>query len=187
MKNKPVFYDTDCLACFLVIGDVSILCNLFSKIIIPKPVYEELSHDGTPLFIKTNLYNLIEKDFVEVKDISIISKEYTAYKCIKDGLWSNRPVGKGEASAIAFAIKNNGVVASNNLKDVKELTEKYELPLLTTALILAKSVQKGLIDESRANSMWKKMLERNRNLPDNSFSDYYSNRYKKDCEEFLDF
>ena len=39
--NKKIFYDTDCLSCFISINDVSILKKLFDKVIIPNEVYEE--------------------------------------------------------------------------------------------------------------------------------------------------
>lgn len=42
--DSPIFYDTDCLVSFLVIGEGNLLHKLFSKIIIPKQVYDELSH-----------------------------------------------------------------------------------------------------------------------------------------------
>ena len=39
---KPVFYDSDILICFLAISRQDILKKLFSKVIIPAPVYYEL-------------------------------------------------------------------------------------------------------------------------------------------------
>ena len=36
--NKNIFYDTDCLSCFISINDVSILKKLFDKVIIPNEV-----------------------------------------------------------------------------------------------------------------------------------------------------
>lgn len=71
--NKPVFYDTDCLACFLIIGECSILIQMFSKIIITEPVHRELFNESTPPIIKNNLRVLIGRGgFVEVKEMSIL-------------------------------------------------------------------------------------------------------------------
>jgi len=187
LKNRPIFYDTDCLACFLIIGECSILCEMFSKIIIPRVVYNEFFNESTPIMIKNNLKSLIDDGFVEVKDMIITSREYSNYRCIESGLWSDngKRVGKGEASVIAFAIENEGIVASNNLSDVKHFTDKYNLPLLTTAIILGKAFEMNIINETQGNILWEKMLKRNRNLPDNSFSSYYQNRYETDCNDFL--
>ena len=90
-SSKPVFYDTDCLTCFLIIDESSIfqtilskmLGEMFSKIIIPRPVYEELFNESTPITIKDNLRSLIENGFVEVKDMSISSREYANYRCLE--------------------------------------------------------------------------------------------------------
>ena len=53
--DSPIFYDTDCLVSFLVIGEGNLLHKLFSKIIIPKQVYNELSHPNSPPIIKNEL------------------------------------------------------------------------------------------------------------------------------------
>jgi predicted nucleic acid-binding protein len=185
LKNKPIFYDTDCLACFLIIDECSVLFKMFSKVIIPEPVFDEFFIESTPKNIKNNLNLLINSGFVEVKEISILSKEYSNYRCIEKGYWGGKSLGKGEASVIALAIENNGMVASNNISDVKKLTDEFNLSLLTTAIILGKSVEKNIITQDKAEMLWKKMLNRNRHLPDSSFHDYYSKRYKNDCKNFL--
>lgn len=46
-------------------------------------------------------------------------------------------MGDGEAAVIALTRENGGVIASNNLRDVKEYVEDYDLNLITTAFILA--------------------------------------------------
>lgn len=51
---KPVFYDTDCLECFLFVDAGHILEKLFTKIVIPEQVYAELMDDNTPPIVKTN-------------------------------------------------------------------------------------------------------------------------------------
>ena len=43
MSNNDIFYDTDCLSCFISIDDVTVLKKLFDKVIIPHEVYDEFS------------------------------------------------------------------------------------------------------------------------------------------------
>ncbi len=43
MRDKEIFYDTDCLSCFVSIDDVTILKKLFEKVIVPYEVYDEFS------------------------------------------------------------------------------------------------------------------------------------------------
>ncbi|MBF4469213.1 MAG: hypothetical protein ISP01_07380 [Methanobrevibacter arboriphilus] len=187
MIDKPVFYDTDCLSSFLILGECPILRQMFSKIIIPEPVHRELFNESTPPMIKNNLTFLINNGFVEINEMDIFSPVYTLYSCIEQGLRSDSDtcIGGGEAAVIALAKENEGIVASNNLFDVKEYTDKYDLPLITTSLILGKAFENNFINEKKANILWKKMLDRNFSLPDKSFSDYYNNIYKNDCNDFL--
>ena len=85
--NKPVFYDTDCLECFLFVDAGYILEKLFSKIIIPEQVYNELMDDNTPDIVKTN-FKKLKDGFVETKEIQFASQEYTTYKSIEKGFWT---------------------------------------------------------------------------------------------------
>lgn len=71
--NKPVFYDTDCLESFLFVGAGHILEELFSKIVIPEQVYNELTAKSTPPVVKTNFKNL-KKGFVEIREIAFASQ-----------------------------------------------------------------------------------------------------------------
>ncbi|MBQ9025034.1 MAG: hypothetical protein IJ104_01455 [Methanobrevibacter sp.] len=106
MSNKPIFYDSDFLICFLGIGEVELLFKLFSKIIIPSPVYWELTNKKSPVIIKNNLKKLINQNKVEVKELEFYSPEYIKYLCISKGYWTNnKPIGMGESSAMALAIE----------------------------------------------------------------------------------
>lgn len=61
MTEKPIFYDSEVLICFLEIDATALLKKLFSKIIIPEKVYNELTHEKTPDNIKSSLKKLIKK------------------------------------------------------------------------------------------------------------------------------
>lgn len=186
LKNKPVFYDSDCLVSFLVVDEHHILCKMFSKIIIPSPVHDEIFNKSTPTKIKDNLESLINDNFVEVKDINIFSNEYSNYKLIEKGFWTdNKYMGKGESSVIACAIENKGIIASNNLSDIEYLAKKHELPILTSSLILGKAYENNLIDEEKANNIWQKMIDKNISLPNVSFSNYYEFKYNNDWNKLF--
>ncbi len=184
--NKPVFYDTDCLECFLFVDAGSILEKLFSKIVIPEQVYNELMDDNTPTIVKTN-FKKLKEGFVETREISFTSQEYTTYKLIEGGFWSQtgKVCGKGESAAMALAYLNNGIVASNNLSDVEEYIESLDIELITSSMILSKAFEKDIITENTANGLWKGMLKEGIDLPKNSFRQYYDELYESDCERFL--
>ena len=184
--NKPVFYDTDCLECFLFVDAGHILEELFSKIIIPEQIYSEIMAENTPAIVKTNFKNLKNR-FVEIKEISFLSQEYTTYNLIKKGLWSKtgKICGSGESAAITLAHLNNGLVASNNLSDVEEYIESLDIELITSSMILSKAVERDIISKENANDLWKGMINKGIKLPKKSFSDYFDELYETDCERFL--
>lgn len=184
--DSPIFYDTDCLVSFLVIGEGDLLNKLFSKIIIPKQVYDELSHPNSPPIIKNELEQYKRDNFIEIKDISIKDKEYYVYEQIKNGVWheDEKCIGKGEAAALALAIQNEGVIASNNLSDIEFYIKDNDLYILTSSIILVQALEKNIIFEDDAEEMWSKMIDRKRNLPAYSFKHYYSIIYPEDCKKF---
>lgn len=184
--NKPVFYDTDCLECFLFVDAGHILEELFSKIIIPEQVYSEIMAENTPAIVKKNFKNLKNR-FVEIKEISFLSQEYTTYNLIKKDLWSKtgKICGSGESAAITLAHLNNGLVASNNLSDVEEYIESLDIELITSSMILSKAVERDIISKENADDLWKGMINKGIKLPKESFSDYFDELYETDCERFL--
>ena len=94
----------------------------------------------------------------------------------RKGNKSNKAIGKGEAAGIALAATYNGVLASNNYRDIAPYIEKYGLRHVDTGMILSEALGKKLLTEEEGNSIWKKMLNRNRKLPANSFSDYLKSK-----------
>ena len=99
------------------------------------------------------------------------------------GKWG-RPIGKGEAAALSLAILNNGVIASNNLKDVKKIAQKNSIPIMTSSIILTALYEKGLLSKTEIETVWAEMKKRNTALPAETFEIYYKTLFKKDYKEF---
>ena len=83
-----------------------------------------------------------------------------------------KAIGKGEAAGIALAKTYNGILASNNYADIAPYIEKYNLRHVDTGHILLEALEKGIINEQDGNVIWQKMLDKNRNLPAGSFTEY---------------
>lgn len=180
MYEKKVFYDSDCLICFLVVGQCRILQELFSKIIISAVVENEILGLRFNPDIQYNYNKLKEMEFVEVKSMVVGSKEHDLYLKLQDRY---KFMGKGEAAVIALACENQGIIASNNLLDVRGIVEDYGLNLITTSFILAKAYEAGVKTRLELDEIWKDMLinGRKRSLaPAKSFTEYYENVYEKD-------
>ena len=179
--ETDIFYDSDCLSCFLAVRECGILQKLFSKIIVPAVVAHEILKKGTPQHIKDNFNDLVKSDFVEVRGMEVGSPEHEIFNDIKR---DHEFMGDGEAAVIALTQENGGVIASNNLKDVKDYVDDYDLNLITTAFILAIAYENHLKTKEELDKIWKDMINngRKRSLPRNvnSFTQYYDELYLDD-------
>ena len=187
MVDKPIFYDSDVLICFLAINQSDILKNLFSKVIVPEPVYIELINITVYQNIKQNLNFLMQENFVEIAEVDFASPEGNVYNMIRRGFWSGGNwIGRGESASMALAIENKGIVASNNLSDVQEICDDYEIPVITASIILAFCFELNLMDEEEVESIWQKILTKTKQImPTETFGKYYDELFKNDCNVLL--
>ena len=176
--TDELFFDTDCLSAFLWINDTNILHELYGgKIVLPEPVYQELSNPSIS-HKKQRADIMISNKDVSVKTIDTDTEEYKLYAELVRGKKGQKSIGRGEAGGIALAKTYNGILASNNYKDIAQYIEKYNLKHIDTGQILVEALKRGLITEVEGNSIWGKMLAKKRRLPDNTFSEYLVNRQK---------
>lgn len=172
MRNKEIFYDTDCLSCFISINDVTILKELFEKVVIPYEVYEEFSRVA---ILKKRVDDLHYEGFLEIMDFDVESESYDLFLKLCDGEFTGRKIGDGEAAAITLAVENNGILASNNTRDINDAVKIFNLTRIRTGDILVKAFNSNMITEKEGNEIWNKMLNQKRYLTEKSFSRYLKN------------
>lgn len=170
---EPIFFDTDCLSAFLWINNQNLLIQLYpDSIIIPEQVYIELSNPRIPQ-LKRRIDAMITNNTAQIATIELGTDEYKLYcKMINDPDAGNMIIGKGEAAAIALSKYRDGIVASNNLKDITAYISELNLKNLTTGDILKDALDKGLITETDGNMLWCNMLARRRRLGYISFTEF---------------
>lgn len=171
--TEPLFFDNDCLSAFLWTGDESLLVKLYQgKIMIPMHVYIELSSPGVDHLRRRVDVLLNSGDAVKIS-IESGTKAYTIYRKLTSAPDAgHKIIGKGEAAAIALAKCNDGILTSNNLKDIADYVRYYGLKHLTTGDILKEALVHGFIDEVQGNLIWNKMSAKRRKLGFVSFSDF---------------
>ncbi|MGN1343010.1 MAG: hypothetical protein ACI4U3_00405 [Traorella sp.] len=176
--TDELYFDTDCISSFLWINDTNILHELYGgKIVLPEPVYQELLNPSIP-HIKKRMDIMISNKDVLVKTINTGTDEYELYTELVHGKKGQKSIGRGEAGGIALAKVYNGVLASNNYKDIAPYIEKYKLKHIDTGQILLEALKRGIITEVDGNSIWSKMLKKKRMLPGNSFTEYLVKQHK---------
>lgn len=100
--TSEMFFDTDCLSSFLWIYNTNLLHELYGgRIVLPEPVYQELSNPRVPQ-LKGRADALIASKDAFVQSIQVGSEEYKLYSSLiqeKDG---KKSIGRGEAAGIAL-------------------------------------------------------------------------------------
>lgn len=92
-------------------------------------------------------------------NIDTSSEEYALYKKLTTYSKGNKVIGSGEAASIVLAKKCNGILKSNNLKDIKYYIDKYSLKHLTRGQILVEALERGFITEQDGNTIWASMVK----------------------------
>ena len=174
--TEQLFFDTDCLSAFLWVNDQSLLAQLYpGRIVIPSQVYSELSRPSIP-HLKARIDSMLANNEATVEGFDVGSDMYELYtKMTSDPDSGHRIIDSGEAAGIAMAKEKGGILASNNLRDIKQYTEEFGLKHITTGDILKEAYDKGLISEVQANQIWQDMLSKRRRLGYQSFTEYLSN------------
>ena len=174
-----LFFDTDCLSAFLWVNNQSLLSQMYpGRIVIPSAVYAELSNPRVS-HLKERIDTMIADHTAQVKTIDVGTVEYELFR----KLTSNPDpghliIGNGEAAAIALAKEQNGILASNNLRDITVYVEEYNLQHMTTGDILKEALERNLITEDIGNQLWQDMIKKRRRLGYDTFSDYLQKTQK---------
>lgn len=169
--TEKIFFDTDCLSAFLWVREESILTKLYAgRIILPAQVYEELKR--VP-HLQARVDLLRYKGDLRIESMETGTIEYRDYlKMTTAPEKGMRIIGRGEAAGIAMVKQRGGILASNNLRDIRAYVEKYTIAHITTGDILIEAMNAGFLTEAEGNTIWTEMIQRKRILPAKTFSDY---------------
>ena len=176
MTESLLFFDTDCLSAFLWVNQENLLEQLYcERIVIPAEVYKELSIPTIP-HLKAKVDLMLKNGIARKASIQTETKEYHLYRKLVTASDSGHVIiGDGEAAAIALAKVYNGILVSNNLKDILVYVHEFSLQHKTTGTILKEALEAGLITEVFGNQLWQGMLKKRRKLGFLTFSDYLKN------------
>ena len=173
LLTDRIFFDTDCLSAFLWVNNQSILAQLYSsQIIISMQVYNELSYPTTP-HLKMRMDAMVSNGDARLESFAVGSEEYKLYmKLTTDPDKGFHVIGAGEAAGIAMAKERNGILASNNISDIQQYVELYDIKHITTGNILKEALGRKLITQTQGDQIWSDMLKKKRQLGYSSFSDF---------------
>ncbi len=169
---NSIFFDTDCICAFLWVRNESLLEKMYpGKIVIPKQVYDEIDKPTIPQ-LKARIDQLIARGSAIVMSIDINSEEYYLYRNLTTFSGNNKVIGRGEAASISLAKKHDGILGSNNFRDVAQYVDEFSLKHVTTGDILVEALERKLITEQEGNIIWQKMLNKRRKIGAESFTEF---------------
>jgi len=169
--TELVVFDTDCLSSFLCVQAEGLLLKLYKgRMVIPERVEVEFRRKSN--LLHERLMKLVDRGEIRVLLIEPGTAEYALYKEYSEDITEyHTAMGWGESAAIALTQVNNGILASNNLRDIRKLVDHLVLPHLTTADILVTVCQQGVMDKGKLDVIWRDMRKECW-LPTETFSEY---------------
>ena len=173
--TEPLFLDTDCLSTFLVVGHEYLILQLYAgRIGIPEQVYGELRKVS---FIKNKVDTLLKANKVTLYQIAVGTNPGALYlKMTTSPDKGYKIIGSGEAAAIVLAKQHDGILGSNNMRDILPYIQLFNLKHRTSATIMVEAFEQHLISEGQGNVIWRDMLQRNRKLPADTFTEFLASR-----------
>lgn len=176
--TEQIFFDTDCLSAFLWVGKDNLILRLYpGRIVLPQQVYDELKKVAT---LKKRVDELLAQGVISIQQLVIDTPEADLYfKLTTHPDAGYKIIGRGEASAISLVKYRNGILGSNNLRDIRQYIELYRLKYVTTGDIFEEALNQKLISESVGNGIWVDMIRKGRLLPSATFSDYLTRKKGK--------
>lgn len=184
-SRLPVFFDTDCLVCFLWTDNLLVLRDLFGgRIRIPEEVVIEIMRRrrrspgvSRVAMAQTNLKQFISTGKAEKVFIFPGSKQHDEFNRLVSGGFGGKILGRGESAAMVHARFEGGIVASNNLSDVKPYCELHRLPTTTATQIMVDAVSLDRLTFEKADQIWRQMIEEDRWMPYPDFQSAWDDEF----------
>ena len=173
--TEPLFLDSDCLSTFLIVQRENLIFQLYAGHIgIPQQVYGELRRVQ---FMKVRVDALLKANRVVLYQITAGTGPGDLYlKLTTHPDQGYKVIGSGEAAAIVLTKEYNGILGSNNMRDILPNIQLYNLQHRTSADIMVEALEQHLISEGQGNVIWRDMLQRNRKLPADTFTQFLTSR-----------
>ena len=162
-RNKRIILDADVIIHFYRGEQIALLPYIYSNTyIIIKDVLDEVFKGKLRIvvenYLKMNLVSEIDfsSDLRVLKEYALLKKKY----------------GLGESACMAYCKFNNDVLASSNLKDIRQYCEKNNIQYLTTMDFINTAYEKGMISEADCDYFIYNVISKGSRLPFNTMADF---------------
>ncbi|HWJ26497.1 MAG TPA: hypothetical protein VNS32_08130 [Flavisolibacter sp.] len=175
-EQRIILIDADVVSHFITAGEAFVIDQIFpnNPIHILDKVHAELQK-WPSANVRSDISLLLSKKVIRLIDFpendEVIKKEY---------LWIKSMMfkGDGESACLAVARYNKRILASSNLKDIKDYCGRHKIDYLTTMDFLCHALKTGFFSEERCNKFITAVLNGKSKLPVKSMKEYQ-------CREIL--
>jgi hypothetical protein len=168
--NRIILVDADLVSHFITAGEAESIHRIFpdNPIQMLDKVHAELQNWKSPQI------GFIVSDLLKKKRIKLIDFPENNDEIKREYFWikGSQFKGDGESACMAVARYNKNVLASSNLRDIKDYCNRHKIDYLTTMDFLCAALATGLFDEARCNTFLNKVLAAGSKLPVKSMAGY---------------
>jgi len=169
-SERIILIDADVVSHFVTAGQADCLKQIFpdNPIRILDKVHAELQQWPSAA-MRTEVSRLISKKIIRLMDFPDDNDEIVReYAWIKTMLFK----GEGESACLAVARFNKQILASSNLKDIKNYCVTHKIDYLTTMDFLCEAIRMRLFNEQQCNSFITKVKTAGGRLPVSTMEEY---------------
>jgi hypothetical protein len=169
-SERIILIDADVVSHFVTAGEAAAIHKVFpnNPVHMLDKVHAELQEWPLPNMLQQISILLSKKHIYLInfpEDNDEIKKEYF---WIKNMLFK----GDGESACLAVSRYNKQILASSNLRDIKEYCNRHKMDYLTTMDFLCEALRTGLFTEERCNNFLRQVLAATGKLPVKNMKDY---------------
>lgn len=169
-SERDILIDADVVSHFVTAGKSHFLPRIFprNRIYILDKVHAELQRWPSPTLL-AEVSLLISKKMIRLIDFPDDNPEI-----VKEYAWIRTMLfkGEGESACLAVARYNQKILASSNLKDIKNYCERHSIDYLTTMDFLCEALKKHLFTEAECNTFIQTVRAAGSKLPVGSIREY---------------
>ncbi len=169
-NNRIILADADVISHFITADEASSVHLIFpdNPIHILDKVHAELQN------WKNKKVGFIVSELLSKRHIRLIDFPDDNEEIKKEYFWIKKMQfkGDGESACLAVARYYKNILASSNLKDIKNYCTMHKIDYLTTMDFLCHALNTGVFDEARCDAFLQKVITAGGKLPVKKMKDY---------------
>ena len=168
--NRIILVDADVVSHFITAGEAESIHLIFpnNPIHLLDKVHAELQN------WKNANVGFIVSDLLKNKRIKLIDFPEDNEEIKKEYFWIKKMQfkGDGESACLAVARYNKNILASSNLRDIKNYCSLHKMDYLTTMDFLCAALATGVFNEARCDAFLTTVMKAGGKLPVKSMKEY---------------